>query len=77
MISTVREFNKTEKADKLNDGLKGARTYFYGAHHYRGLPEFDFDDKVHEDWAWVPKRQMNEYLSSDNYGVFVHALKTR
>jgi hypothetical protein len=40
LIHTVREFTEAEKEDKQSDGLAGVRTYFFGAHHYRGLCEF-------------------------------------
>jgi len=43
MIHTLREFSEEEKEVKANADLKGVRTYFFGAHHYRGLPEMSFD----------------------------------
>lgn len=35
---TVRHFTEAEKEDPLNKNLRGVRTYFFAAHHYRGLP---------------------------------------
>ncbi len=40
LIHTVRQLTEAESDDKQNTGYKGVRTYFFGAHHYRGLPEF-------------------------------------
>ena len=77
MIHTMREFSDLEKEDPANEGLKGVRTYFFGAHHFRGLPEMNFGETEHEDWAWVPKRQLNEYLTKEYYEVFIHSFKTR
>jgi hypothetical protein len=73
----MREFSDAERADPANDGLKGVRTYFFGAHHFRGLPEMNFSQTEHDDWAWIPKRQLNEYLTKEYYDVFIHAFKTR
>jgi len=79
MVHTLRDFTVAENEDLGNEGMKGVRTYFFGAHHYRGLPNFDFanPDMVHYDFAWVPKRQLNEYFSREYYDTFVPALKTR
>jgi len=63
LIHTVRDFTIAEKESKPNDGLKGVRTYFFGAHHWRGLPEINFENVDHDDWAWIPKRQLNEYFT--------------
>lgn len=40
LIHTVRELTEVEKEEKVNEGLAGVRTYFFGAHHYRGLTAF-------------------------------------
>ena len=79
MVHTLRDFTLAEQEDSGNEGLKGVRTYFFGAHHYRGLPMFDFNhpEMVHYDYAWVPKRQLNEYFTREYYEIFVPALKTR
>jgi len=59
MIHTIRDLTIAEKDFKHNEGLKGVRSYFFGAHHWRGLPEFADSlnqNTNHEDWAWIPKR---------------------
>jgi hypothetical protein len=58
MVHTLRDFTIAENEDTENTGLKGVRTYFFGAHHHRGLPEFDFDspENEHHDFLWIPKR---------------------
>lgn len=53
------------------------RTYFFGANHVRGLADFDWENSDYEDFQWVPKRLMNEYLDKDYYDIFIHALTTR
>jgi len=37
------------------------RTFFFGAHHLRGVPEMIIKDTEenttdYNDWAWIPKR---------------------
>lgn len=71
LIHTVRDFTIAEQESKPNDGLKGVRTYFFGAHHWRGLPEINFENVDHDDWAWIPKRQLNEYFTKQYYDVFI------
>jgi hypothetical protein len=69
--------------DKLNSDLKGVRTYWFGAHHWRGIPEMiiseteDNNDSEYIDWAWVPKRSFNEYFTKDQYDIFVNVCRTR
>ena len=57
--------------------MKGVRTYFFGAHHWRGLPEMEFEGSDHMDHAWVPKRKLNEFFTEQYHSVFIHGLKTR
>ena len=51
----MRDFTEEERNDRMNKELKGVRTYFFNANHFRGLPEFNTDGEW-EDHAWVPKR---------------------
>ena len=75
----MRDFTIAEKEQDLNKGLNGVRTYFFAANHYRGLPEFDFENPMvdHHDFAWIPKRQMNEYFTKEYYDAFVPVMRTR
>lgn len=80
MMHTVREFTDAEREDQLNADLKGVRTFFFGAHHWRGVPELlASPDGATDycDWAWVPKRQFNEFFTKEYYDVFVNVCKTR
>ena len=57
LLHTLREFTPDEaETDKANVGLKGVRTYWYGAHHWRGLPDMALDTTDYSDYLWVPKR---------------------
>ena len=82
VMHTLREFTEVEKQDTMNDNLKGVRTYWFGAHHLRGVPDMVMGDPEknttdYSDWAWVPKRELNRYFTKDNYACFVDACKTR
>jgi len=35
------------------------------------------DANEFEDYAWVPKRQLNEYFEKDYYEIFIKACLTR
>jgi len=55
--TTIRNFSEAEiETDIKNTGMRGVRTYYFNAHHMRGLPEFDWSTVEHNDYAWVPKR---------------------
>jgi hypothetical protein len=79
IVHTLRDFTVAEKEDVENSDLKGVRTYFFNAHHHRGLPEFAFGAEGidHKDYRWVPKRQLNEYFTREYYEALVPALSTR
>lgn len=79
MVHTLRDFTIAEQEDSQNQGMRGVRTYFFGAHHHRGLPEIDFanPENPHDDYLWIPKRQLNEYFTREYHEAFVSALSTR
>lgn len=77
IAATIREMSGAEREDKLNRGMKGVRTYYYQAHHWRGLPDLSVDAHDYDDFAWIPKRLMNEYFARDYYEIFIKACTTR
>lgn len=67
-----------EKEDSRNSSMKGVRTYFFNANHWRGLPHINTgEDSHYDDYVWIPKRKMNEYLTRDYYDIFADACSTR
>ena len=77
-VHSLRRLTIAEQEDPRNEGLKGVRTYYFFAHHLRGLPEMSINEEMpYNDFAWVPKRQMNEFFTKEYYEVFIHALRTR
>ena len=74
----------------MNHGLKGVRTFFFGAHHLRGVPDMLIGQNSEEaevpasgmvseysDWAWIPKRELNQYFTREYYDVFINVCRTR
>lgn len=43
-IHSLRDLTIAEKEDARNEGLKGVRTYYFFAHHWRGIPEMSYGD---------------------------------
>ena len=78
-VHTLRDFTVAEREDTMNTHLKGVRTYFYHAHHWRGLTELDLTNEKmpYDDFAWVPKRKLNEFLTRDYHDIFADACTTR
>jgi len=66
----MRDFTIAEKEETTFDHLKGVRTYFFHAHHWRGIPclsDSIKDSTDFEDYRWIPKRQLNEYFTREYY----------
>jgi len=76
---TMRDFTVAEKEEPDNAHLKGVRSYFYHANHRRGLPELmvESDKHPYDDWAWVPKRKMNEFFTREYHETFIDCTTTR
>lgn len=78
VVATIRELTQAEKEEKLNKDLKGVRTYFFQAHHWRGLPVLsESANHDYDDFQWVPKRQLNEYFTREYHDIFAKATSTR
>ena len=77
-IQSLRELTIAEQEDPRNEEMKGVRTYYFFAHHWRGLPEMEFNDTLpYYDSAWIPKRKLNEYFTQTYHEVFAPGLRTR
>ena len=78
-LHTLRPFTVAEKEeDEDNHALKGVRTYFFHANHYRGMALAEnFGHIPYDDVAWVPKRKMNEFMTKEYHKVFIDSLTTR
>ena len=78
-VHTMRDFTVAEREDQRNEGLKGVRTYFFHANHWRGLPDISYDTDLHDydDYAWIPKRKLNEFFTKEYHDVFIEATTTR
>lgn len=79
IAATIREMTPAERLNLANKDLKGVRTFYFQAHHWRGLPTLSKSEGNHDydDFAWVPKRKMNEYFRKDYHAIFMKACTTR
>ena len=76
-VSTLRPFTKAEQQERLNSILSGVRTYYFHAFHLRGLPQFNFQNTDYQDYAWVPKNEMNQFLTKDKFEIFQNSFTPR
>ena len=78
-VHTLREFTVAEQEETINKAFKGVRTYYFHANHWRGLPMLAIENGKtdYDDFAWVPKRKMNEFLTRDYFEIFINACTTR
>jgi len=42
--------------------------------HNRGIPEINTATSNWEDWAWVPKYEINKYFDEHQYKTFIDSL---
>ena len=70
IISTIRPFTEHEMNDKRNSILSGVRTYYFDTFHLRGLPDVTFEGTDWEETAWVPKTDMNKFLTRERFKIF-------
>jgi len=69
-IATLRPFTEAEKSDTKNSILSGVRTFYFDAFHLRGFSDFNFDETDYEDYAWLPKTKIGNYLNEERMGMF-------
>jgi len=51
--------------------VKGRVTFYFKSLHYEGDVKLINTDK-YEDMAWVPKPEMNKFLSREDFSKFIH-----
>lgn len=67
-FAITRDFHEYEREDPKNKGLKGVRTYYFHAFHFRGIPMV-YPNLKHNytDYSLVPKIQMNKWVGENYY----------
>lgn len=76
-LATLRQLTEAEQEEDRNYDKKGVRTYYFEAHHWRGLPTFHLDKTKYEDFAWVPKLHFRNYMQRDYFDIFGRACSNR
>lgn len=74
ILHTLRDFTEAEREDVWNNHYKGVWTYYFVSMHKWGIPKLTLDKTEWEDWAWVPKYEINKYFSKDQYTTFINSL---
>jgi hypothetical protein len=71
----TREFYEHEKEDPKNKGLRGVRTFYYQAQHFRGAPMLTPNGKhPYDDFLLSSKFNMNNFLKKNYYDGVISAL---
>lgn len=72
IVTTKRPLTEEESSDSKFMLFNGVRAFYFVAYHKAGLPEIH--NYTYEDFAWVPKLEINKYLPRDCFEVFKDAL---
>ena len=59
ILHTMRDFTEAEVKKMRHSKLNGVRSYYFEAYHLRGLPEFNFDETLWDDYRWIPTPELN------------------
>ena len=63
MIQKIPDY-QLEKNKVLSE-LKGRKIVLFTAYHSSGV--VNIQDSIYEDYAWVPKAKLRDYLSKENF----------
>jgi hypothetical protein len=75
IASVTRNFNEHELKDPKNKLLKGVRTFYFPAFHYRGGPCITLSAKNdYDDFVFAPKMEINKHINRDYFGSIINAL---
>jgi hypothetical protein len=71
-VVNKRDLLPHEINDKRNKNFKGVKIFYFGARHMEGVANIFNENWI--DHAWVPRLQMNKYLTREDYATFIHSL---
>lgn len=74
-MHTIRDLTDAEAEEFINKEYRGVRTYYFQSFHRRGIPVFNFENTEWEDWAWVPKFEINKYFTWEWFNLFIDILQ--
>jgi hypothetical protein len=52
--------------------VKGRKVFYYRSLHVKG--NFELSSENYTDWAWVPRLELNKYLTRERYARLVDTL---
>lgn len=50
------------------------RTLYFHGFHYKGIAKLNEENDDYDDYAWVPKYEMNQYLNEDYFNVIINSM---
>jgi hypothetical protein len=69
----MKRYYMTRNTLPVTIDLKGIKTFYFRAIYQRGV--FDLKpESIYSDWAWVPKLEMNKYLTEEDYNSFIRVM---
>jgi hypothetical protein len=72
----TRDFHDYEREDPKNKDLRGVRTYYYHAFHFRGRPEVVPNAQhCYDDFILATKREANKVISKPYYSAVIGSLQ--
>lgn len=74
-LHTIWDLTDAEIEQPINKNYRGVRTYYFLSCHRRGVPMFKFENTDWEDWAWVPKLEINKYFTKERFDLFINSLQ--
>lgn len=68
-----KRYKMTRNTSPKTLETQGVKTFFYRAIYKQGI--FDVTpNSYYEDWAWVPKLELNKYIEEDRYNRYVKVM---
>ena len=75
---TTRSLYDYEREDPKNKNVRGVRTFYYPAYHFRGAPTITPNIKHHyEDFLFTPKIEINRHMDETYYNAIIHGLQEK
>jgi hypothetical protein len=69
---TKRELTESEKKNVLNKKAIGVKTFYFIAYHESG--QVSLNPELYDDYAWVTRLELNQYLDKASYDNIVHSI---
>jgi len=69
---TKQDLSELDKKSIINKKAIGVKTFYFMAYHDHG--QIHLNTNLYDDYAWVPRLELNQYLDKSSYDNIVHSL---